>query len=538
MLAACQSPPPPVTREIVREPEKLNPRTSEIILSSIRYAQDNQGRLDDSLRLYETDIVTALHGEDNARRLWSDERRWLPIADSLWTFIAGSERYGLFPSDYHAPMLAQLRQSLRDSAAQADAAQWARGELLFSDAFARLCRHLKLGRLSRDSVTLRQDSLLEMPAVLALFSQVQQGASLTAGFESLEPSHAGYQALKQALPSFLDSMDRTSFTYIDWPRKDSMVFVQQLQQRLIEGDYLPLQEAVADSTTLSMGIRRAQQARGLTVDGKPGPQLVGSLNNTGPRQFARIAINMDRYKQLPEQMPDRYIWINIPAYRMELLDSGNLVFESRVIVGQPRTRTPVLTSAIYNFITMPQWTVPYSIIFGEMLPRIQKSTDYLRKENLMVVDRYDSIIHPDSIDWSKLNKKYFPYLLKQRQGDDNSLGVIKFNFRNKYDVYLHDTNARGLFKQSNRARSHGCVRLQKWDSLARFLALTDSIRHHPDSVAQWIARGEKRSVALQEKLPIYIRYMTTEVQNGRIRIYDDIYGDDKMLIDRYFRKKF
>jgi murein L,D-transpeptidase YcbB/YkuD len=237
-------------------------------------------------------------------------------------------------------------------------------------------------------------------------------------------------------------------------------------------------------------------------------------------------------------MPPRYVWVNLPAFRMQLIDSGQVMMESRVIVGQPKTRSPVLTSSIYNLVTMPQWTVPYSIIFNEMLPKIQKSTEYLRKENLMVVDRYDSIIPPDSIDWTKLNKKYFPYLLKQRQGDDNSLGVIKFNFQNKYDVYLHDTNARSLFSRQNRAMSHGCIRVQKWDSLARVLASTDSIRHHPDSIAQWIKRGEKRSVTLRNKTPIYIRYFTTDADEGNIRFYEDIYSDDKLLRDRYFASKF
>jgi murein L,D-transpeptidase YcbB/YkuD len=106
---------------------------------------------------------------------------------------------------------------------------------------------------------------------------------------------------------------------------------------------------------------------------------------------------------------------------MKVIDSGEIILESKVIVGQPRTRTPVLHSAGVNFITYPQWTVPYSIIFKEMLPKIQKDVEYLEKEKLMVVDKYDSVIDPHTIDWSKLDKKHFPYLLRQRQGDDNSL---------------------------------------------------------------------------------------------------------------------
>ncbi|MGL6268133.1 MAG: L,D-transpeptidase family protein, partial [Chitinophagaceae bacterium] len=192
---------------------------------------------------------------------------------------------------------------------------------------------------------------------------------------------------------------------------------------------------------------------------------------------------------------------------------------------------------ITNFITYPQWTVPFSIIIKEMLPKIQKNTDYLSKQNLMVVDRYDSIIHPDSINWSRLSKTYFPYLLKQREGDDNSLGVIKFNFRNKYAVYLHDTNARGLFSRNNRAMSHGCVRVQEWKTFAENLVYTDSIKYHPDTLAAWIRRGEKHMVGLQKSTTIYLRYFTSYISDGKIKLYDDIYSDDKLLRDRYFAKR-
>jgi murein L,D-transpeptidase YcbB/YkuD len=537
-FVACQDSPPPAPVEIVREPELLNPRTGEVIAEAIAYALENSGRVDDSIVLAEPDLVAAIHTSSPAKRVWSDERRWLAISDTLVGFVRQSERQGLFPKDYHLRHIESLRLRLLDSAAMSDAALWARGELMMSDAFALLCRHLKLGRLKRDSVSLRQDSVLKSSEVTEWLGRIQQGESMTVILASLEPRHPAYLALKEALPAFLDSMDRTPYTYIQWPKKDSISFVRQLQSRLFEDAYISFNTREADSTALSEAIRKAQEDRGLKVDGKAGPQLVGSLNNTGLENFIRIAINMDRYKLLPDSMPPRYVWVNLPAYRMSLVDSGNVLMESKVIVGQPKTRTPVLNSRIYNLITMPQWTVPYSIIFNEMLPKIQKSTDYLRKENLMVVDRYDSIIPPDSIDWSKLNKKNFPYLLKQRQGDDNSLGVIKFNFYNKYDVYLHDTNARGLFNRQNRAMSHGCVRIQKWDSLARVLASVDTLRHHPDSIAQWIKRGEKRSVALRDKVPIYIRYFTTEAQDGQIRFFDDIYAEDKLLRDRHFSSKF
>ena len=123
-------------------------------------------------------------------------------------------------------------------------------------------------------------------------------------------------------------------------------------------------------------------------------------------------------------------------------------------------------------MTLPQWTVPYSIIFKEMLPKIQKNINFLKKENLMVVDQDDNVVDPSKVNWAKLGKNHFPYQLKQQQGDNNSLGVIKFNFRNKYSVYLHDTNVRGKFAQAFRAISHGCVRLKEWQKLSDFLVAT------------------------------------------------------------------
>lgn len=536
ILHSCQEPPPPKPKEIVKKPELLNPKTSEIIESALEYANENGGKINDSIRLEEIGLFNTFYSGSPVKRIWSNEKSWLPLGDAMYSFIVGTENYGLFPEDYHLRALKSVRNQLMDSTAMTDAALWARSDLMLTDAFIHIARHLKLGRLERDSTSLRLDSVFSKKQLASLFSRLTAPDSIKSLLESLEPIHAGYREIRELLPSFLDSMDRRKYTYIDFPKKDTMTYVKQLQSRLFEESYITFNTHLPDSVELSAAIRKAQVARGLTVDGKSGPQLVKSLNNTGWERFARIAINLDRYKHLPDSMPRRYVWVNLPAYSMQMIDSGIIIMESKVIVGQPKTRTPVLQSEITNFITYPQWTVPFSIIIKEMLPKIQKSTDYLLKQNLMVVDRYDSIIHPDSINWSKLSKTYFPYQLKQREGDDNSLGVIKFNFRNKYSVYLHDTNARGLFNRGNRAMSHGCVRVQEWKQFAENLVYTDTVKYHPDTLAAWIIRGEKHTVGLQKRTPLFLRYFTTYVSDGKIRLYDDIYADDKLLRDRHFAK--
>jgi murein L,D-transpeptidase YcbB/YkuD len=152
----------------------------------------------------------------------------------------------------------------------------------------------------------------------------------------------------------------------------------------------------------------------------------------------------------------------------------------------------------------------------------------------MVVNGSDSVIDPHSIDWSKLDSKHFPYLIRQREGDDNSLGVIKFNFANKYAVYLHDTNARSLFSRSARALSHGCVRVQKWQELSQFLVRSDTTRFPTDTLNAWIERQEKHTVTGFPRVPLYIRYFTVEGKNGRLNFYSDIYGYDRIDRNKYF----
>jgi murein L,D-transpeptidase YcbB/YkuD len=292
-----------------------------------------------------------------------------------------------------------------------------------------------------------------------------------------------------------------------------------------------------DTTSLKLVIGKYQRQKGLTETGKLNSNTVNSLNNTSWEKFKRIALTLDRYKLLPDSMPTTYIWVNIPSYNMRIVDSSIVVMESNVIVGQPKTRTPLLTSNVSNFITYPQWTVPFSIIFSEMMPKILANPSYLRKQNLMVVDKNDSVMNPDSLKWKRFNKDNFPYLIKQRQGDDNSLGVLKFNFANKYSVYLHDTNARSLFSKENRALSHGCVRIKDFMKLADFLVRNDTLHFPSDTLRSWITRKEKHVVSGFPRVPIFIRYFTCEAKNGSIKFYNDVYGEDRLLCQRYFDGK-
>jgi murein L,D-transpeptidase YcbB/YkuD len=408
---------------------------------------------------------------------------------------------------------------------------------LYTDAFFTLARDLKHGRLNFDSVTLRKDSVLPNEFYTRLLSNSVHSDTLAATLEALQPRNRGYDSLRAYLGEFLATARFRRLTWLEYPYKDSLSFYRNLTRRLQEVGYIDSAVYSPDTAVFREAMRNYQRTNKLKVTGKISQDMINMMDNTDWEKFKRIAINMDRYKLLPDSLPPTYVWVNLPAFGLQVINADTVVLESKVIVGAPKTRTPLLTSEISNFITYPQWTVPSSIIFKDMLPQIKRNVDYLQKQNLMVVDDNDSVRDPLTIKWARLNKNNFPYQLRQRQGDDNSLGVMKFNFRNKYDVYLHDTNVRWMFGKSFRAVSHGCVRVKEFQKLADFLVRKDTIRYKPDTLRAWIQRQEKHTVYGFARVPIFIRYYTAEGKKGKILFYDDIYGEDRQLRERYFADK-
>ncbi|HXB93205.1 MAG TPA: L,D-transpeptidase family protein [Puia sp.] len=508
------------------------------IRSMLQFAADNNDRLNDTTSLNYRRLMDSVYEANDFTPLWSDKQHWRAPGDSLFDFIVNSKDYGLFPSDYHYSGLAFIRRVIdEDTVARKNALFWARADLMLTDAFFTLVKHLKQGRIPYDSVTLRKDSVLSDSIFTRTLASALQSGTISLPLHALEPKYKGYDSLKAYIKDFLATAHLRKLTWIDYPNKDSVTLHRSLFRRLQEVGYLDSAAVDADTAVMAGAIRAYQKANKMKVTGKPSDDLVTMMNNSDWEKFKRIAITLDRYKLLPDTLPYVYVWVNLPSFTLQVVDSDTVVLESKVIVGAPKTRTPLLTSEISNFITFPQWTVPMSIIMKEMLPAIKNNVDYLRKQNLMVVDDNDSVRDPMKINWKRLNKNNFPYQLKQRQGDDNSLGVMKFNFRNKYDVYLHDTNVRWMFDKNFRALSHGCVRVKEWRKLSDFLVRNDTMRYHPDTLKAWIKRQEKHTIYGFARVPIFLRYFTCEGKKGKILFHDDIYFEDRELRNRYFANK-
>ncbi len=526
---------------VVKIPEKIDAKVKELVQSTLQYVSENKGVLNDSVTILHTDWLQTIYGSGGYQPLWSSGEKWNPLADTLFAFVASSRLYGLFPSDYYVNSLTNIRNGMAaDSIHRKNAASWARADIMYTAAYLGMAKDLYLGRLNRDSITQRTDSIAGDAFFVQHFQQAVAERNIRGSLEQLEPKLKGYGELKAGIAAFLDSAVLKKTTYINYPNKDSAALMRQVASRLSELGWI---SSPGDTATFRENIRKYQKQHAIPVTGKIGEKTVGSLNNSDWQKFKRIAVNLDRYKLMADTLPRQYIWVNLPGFYLQLWDEDTLALESKIVVGKPLTRTPVLTSRITDMVTYPQWTIPESIIAKEVLPGIKRDSNYLRKKGFSLVDAKGDEVSVSSVNWSKYTKG-IPYKVVQGSGDDNALGILKFNFNNKYSVYLHDTNQRYYFSRGFRALSHGCVRVQQWDKLARFIISNDSLNaplgantFKTDSLNAWLTRKEKHVIPVRTRLPVYIRYFGCAGVNGKVKFFEDIYNEDRMLSDRYFSNK-
>ncbi len=537
----CRNGSPLPDQSMVKKPEEMDEQISDNIRLALEFAKGNKGKINDSAVLFFPHVVDAFYQKNSYHNIWSENERWQPLAVSLISFINSAEYSGLYPKDYHFDALKNLQHKyFSDTLTRKDAIFWTKGELFLSDAFMRILKDLAEGRLLPDSSSIiNKEGFIDSFFVTKL-KDAQKALSVKGIFQSAEPDNSGYRDLKVALKQFVDSMDNTHYVYVYYPQKDSFKLVKSLKERLSESGFMPKDSVGSDSVVLSEQIKEYQKQRKIKADGKISAKLISLLNSTDIQKFKRIAVTLDRYKAIPA-LPEKYVWVNLPAFYLKVVDSDAVVLTSRVIVGKPTTPTPLLTSRISDMVTYPVWTLPASIIKNDVLPGLKKDPGYLAKKGFSLVNYRGDSVNPYTVKWEKY-KTEIPWKVQQGSGDDNALGIFKFNFSNAYSVYLHDTNQRYLFSNANRALSHGCVRVQKWRELAYYIAQNDSAAYDPgkkipynaDSIKTWITNKSRKQIIVKNRMPLFIEYFTCEGKKDKVVFYDDIYDDDKMYIEKYF----
>jgi murein L,D-transpeptidase YcbB/YkuD len=248
------------------------------------------------------------------------------------------------------------------------------------------------------------------------------------------------------------------------------------------------------------------------VTGKVDEETLTELAVPVRERIRQLQVNMERWRWLPASLGQRYILVNVPEFRLDVVEAEKTVLTMRVIVGKDQSRTPAFSDQMSYIELNPFWNVPESITEAEILPKLAADPDYLARNDMEVVSEAGE-----------------EYRLRQRPGPSNPLGDIKFMFPNEFNIYLHDTPADHLFHRAERGFSHGCIRLEKPLDLARYL-LKEDPRWTSASLEAAIATGENRTIQLGRRIAVHILYWTAWVEDdGTVQFRKDLYGHDTRL---------
>ena len=244
-----------------------------------------------------------------------------------------------------------------------------------------------------------------------------------------------------------------------------------------------------------------------------------TTNDTLKYKTIQLAMNYRRYLTVNGQ--SEYVVANIPATEVEYYRNDQSVLKMRSVAGKKRNPTPTIASYITDIVTFPFWNVPFSIASKELLPKVQNDETYLERNNFEVVDAKGNVVDDYDLNWADYTEKTFPYFFRESTGPNNSLGILKFNLKNPFSIFLHDTNSKGGFAKDSRFLSHGCIRLEKPVELAYLL--TDG-KIDTTLLKTGGKDTESKINELKKKVPDFIIYLPVKVVEGRVVFLKDVYG--------------
>ena len=444
--------------------------------------------------------VAALYKSRGFAPIWNGER-----AATLRARLAEAAGDGLDPEDYEVP--AGLGRASEDVA--------------LTEAALRYARHAHSGRIVPTTVS---RLMLTPPPPFSdarFLRRLSRARNIGRVLESVHPQHPQYQALRARLRAILaNRVDAPPAVGPGPALKEGTtgrrVAVLRSRMALPEGETF-------DGAVLT-AVKAFQSSRGLRPDGIVGPRTLALLDEkTAAESTAALVSNLERWRWMPRWLGHHHVFVSVPGYRVQVVTDGRADYSGRVIVGQPSNPTPIFSDEIEHIVVNPYWNVPFSIASNEMLNAIRANpSGYFARRNYEVVSR-GKVVDPSSVSWTEANLR--KVRIRQRPGDGNALGSVKFLFPNDQAVYLHDTPSKGLFSRSSRALSHGCVRVDQPFEFADAL-----LAEEPGLSGAGLKRmvgGSQKWLNVHPHIPVHLTYFTREVTpDGRIVRYDDVYGYD------------
>ncbi len=345
------------------------------------------------------------------------------------------------------------------------------------------------------------------------------------GIEEWEPVNQYYKTLNKELTRWYTILQRGRWNKIDpgkiktFKEGDTGLVISLLKKRLIDfGDLAPADTLPDFNTDMTLAVKKAQKQFGLTQKGIVDRSLISALNIPVEYRIQQMLINLERMRWTPQIPAGRFILVNIPEYKLHVFEAKKEVLTMGIVVGKAASKTVIFSNELKNIVFSPYWNIPPSIVRTEVLPEMRRSSNYLARKNM---EQYG---YDDGLP-----------LIRQKPGDNNSLGRVKFLFPNSYNIYLHDTPAKSLFAEEKRAFSHGCIRLAQPKALAEYL-LAGRPEWTTAKIGQAMDSKTEIWVTLKEKVPVFITYFTSWVdKDGLLNFREDLYGHDDRMRKQLFK---
>jgi murein L,D-transpeptidase YcbB/YkuD len=453
-----------------------------------------------------TVVLPAFYERGEYQPAWTDPAN----VQALFAAISDSATDGLNPADYHLAALQALSTAPPGPMRDADF------DMLATDAVVRLAYHLRFGKVDVARIDPNWNFRSDYEAILSLApaAEIQQALDqkrLQEALVLLRPSHPLYTALRATLDTYRRIEAAGGWKPIPAGKTlrpgESDPRVPALRTRLAAEGYLGADAGDAGDLydpVLEAAMRQFQQRHGLALDGALGGKTLRALNAPVAARIDQIRLSLERSRLIMQDLPDRFVIVNVPAFRLYYVEQGEVRFATNVVVGKLLARTPIFRAEITYAVINPSWTVPPVVMKSDILPGLERDPEYLERKGLMRVG--SQIVQPP--------------------GPNNALGRIKLMMPNPHFVYLHDTPAQALFEKDSRSFSSGYVRVQEVFDLAE-LVIADPQRWPKARLLGIADGGRTRTIALALPLPVLIAYWTAGVDpEGQAFFYEDIYNRD------------
>jgi L,D-transpeptidase YcbB len=468
--------------------------------------------------------VASLYKSYNHAPLWLEEGGAKARAEALLEAIRHAPDHGLDTSAYPLAAL----QAVVDAKRMTDTASArtvADADVMLTSAYVAYASDMLIGQVDPRKVSQNWHTGSGVKERDSSVVGALQEEDMAQALAAMTPQDSDYVVLKSALARYRQIAAAGGWQPITQGMPDSLL-LKAVHARHVpemsdstggETDIHTGLDGAAEATNAKRAARsplaaelvRFQTHHGLPATGRLDKETLAALNITAQQRVEQIAANMERHRWLPRSLGSRYVYVNVPSFRLDAYDSGQKVLSMRVVVGseyQGRT-TPTFSDSMEVAVFRPYWNITPDIQRLEIAPKAASNPGYLAAENM------------------EYYKDGGETRIRQRPGGKNALGLVKFLFPNDFNIYLHDTPAKALFAQDDRAASHGCIRVEKPAELAQWVLGWDAAR-----VQSAMNDGsDNHTVKLPQKIPVYIVYFTAYVRDGELVFADDLYGRDDAL---------